>query len=126
VEASVGADGSVQVHRVVCAVDCGLVINPSIAEGQIEGAVVDGLTAALKGEITVANGQIQQRSFGDYPLLRINEMPTIEVYFVSSTDTPTGLGEPGLPPLAPALANALFAATGKRVRRLPMRPADLR
>ena len=125
VEVLVGSDASVRVQRVVCAVDCGLVVNPSIAEAQIEGAVVDGLTAALKGQITVANGQIQQHTFQDYPLLRMNEMPTIEIYFVPSTDGPYGLGEPALPPVAPALANAIFAATGRRIRRLPIQPEDL-
>ena len=126
VEASVASDYSVRVHRVVCAVDCGLVVHPTIAETQVEGAVVMGLSAALKGEITVGNGQIQQHNFNDYPLLRMNEMPKIEVYFVPSAENPTGLGEPGLPPIAPAVANALFAATGKRIRRLPIRPDDLR
>lgn len=125
-EVSIASDYSVQVQRVVCAVDCGLVINPSIAEGQVEGAVVDGLTAMLKGEITVANGQIQQQSFRDYPLLRMNEMPATEVYFISSTDGPYGLGELGLPPIAPAVTNAIFAATGRRIRRLPIQADDLR
>jgi isoquinoline 1-oxidoreductase subunit beta len=125
-EVSVASDYSVRVHRVVCAVDCGLVVNPTIAETQIEGAVVMGLSAALKGEITVAHGQIQQHNFHDYPLLRMHEMPTIEVYFVPSTDQPTGLGEPGVPPIAPAVANAIFAATGRRIRRLPIRADDLR
>jgi isoquinoline 1-oxidoreductase beta subunit len=87
--------------------------------------VVYGLTAALKGEITVVNGQIQQHNFQDYPLLRMNEMPNIEVYFVPSTEPPTGLGELGVPAIAPAVANAIFAATGRRIRRLPIRPADL-
>lgn len=125
-EVSVTSDYSVRVHRVVCAVDCGLVVNPTIAKTQIEGAVVMGLTAALKGEITVAHGQIQQHNFHDYPLLRMNEMPTIEVYFVPSTEQPTGLGELGLPPIAPAVANAIFAATGRRIRHLPILPDDLR
>jgi isoquinoline 1-oxidoreductase beta subunit len=125
-EVSVASDYTVRVHRVVCAVDCGLVVNPTIAETQIEGAVVMGLSAALKGEITVAHGQIQQHNFHDYPFLRMNEMPTIEVYFVPSTDQPTGLGEPGVPPIAPAVANAIFAATGRRIRRLPIRTDDLR
>ena len=125
-EVSVASDYSVRVHRIVCAVHCGLVVNPTIAEAQIEGAVVMGLTAALKGEITVAHGQIEQHNFQDYPLLRMNEMPTIEVYFVPSTDSPTGLGEPAVPAIAPAVANAIFAATGRRIRRLPIRAADLR
>ncbi|HEY7122660.1 MAG TPA: molybdopterin cofactor-binding domain-containing protein [Ktedonobacterales bacterium] len=125
-EVSVEADGTARVQRVVCAVSCGLVVNPTIAESQIEGAIVEGLTVALNGQITVANGQIQQQNFHDYPLLRMNEMPTIEVYFLPSTDKPTGLGEPALPPIAPAVANAIFAATGRRIRRLPMQPAAQR
>jgi isoquinoline 1-oxidoreductase beta subunit len=124
-EVSVGNDGSVRVQRVVCAVDCGLVINPAIAEAQIEGAVVYGLSAALNDEMSLAGGRFQQSNFHDYPLLRMNEMPSIEVYFMPSTDPPTGLGEPALPPIAPAVANAIYAATGKRVRRLPIRAADL-
>jgi isoquinoline 1-oxidoreductase subunit beta len=125
-EVSVASDNSVRVHRVVCAVDCGLVVNPTIAEAQIEGGIVYGLTAALKGEITVANGQIQQHNFHDYPLLRMDEMPTIEVYFVPSTESPNGLGELGVPAIAPAVANAIFAATSRRIRRLPMLAANLR
>jgi isoquinoline 1-oxidoreductase beta subunit len=122
-EVSVTSDGTVRVQRVVCAVACGLVVNPTIAESQIEGAIVEGLTVALNGQITVANGQIQQHNFYDYPLLRMSEMPVIEIYFVPSTDNPTGLGEPALPPIAPAVGNAVFAATGRRIRRLPMQPA---
>jgi isoquinoline 1-oxidoreductase beta subunit len=125
-EVSVASDQSVRVHRVVCAVDCGLVVNPTIAETQIEGGVVYGLTAALKGEITVEHGQIQQHNFQDYPLLRMNEMPDVEVYFVPGTESPTGLGELGVPAIAPAVTNAIFAATGRRIRRLPIHAADLR
>jgi len=125
-EVSVASDSALRVHRVVCAIDCGLVVNPTIAEAQIEGAVVMGLSAALKGEITVAHGQIQQHNFHDYPLLRMNEMPTIEVYFVPSTESPTGLGELGLPPIAPAIANAIFTATGRRIRHLPILAGNLR
>jgi isoquinoline 1-oxidoreductase beta subunit len=125
-EASVGADGTVRVHRVVCAVDCGLVINPAIAEAQVEGSIVQGLSAALKSEITFAGGRVKQTNFDSYPLLRLNEMPAVETYFVASSANPSGLGEPALPPIAPAVANAIFAATGKRVRRLPIRPGDLR
>jgi isoquinoline 1-oxidoreductase beta subunit len=125
-EVTVASDGSVRVDRVVCAVDCGLVVNPAIAESQVEGAIVQGLSATLKSEITFAAGRVQQHNFDDYPLLRLSEMPTIEVYFVLSTEDPSGLGEPALPPLAPAVANAIFAATGKRLRRLPIHAADLR
>jgi isoquinoline 1-oxidoreductase beta subunit len=125
-EVSVTRDGTVLVHRVICAVDCGIVINPTLAESQIEGSIVQGLSNALKGEITFASGRVQQHNFDDYPQLRLTEMPTIEVYFVPSSESPSGLGEPALPPLAPAIANAIFVATGKRVRRLPIRPGDVR
>jgi isoquinoline 1-oxidoreductase beta subunit len=125
VEASVGKGGEVRVHRVVCAVDCGLVINPDTVKAQMEGGIVYGLTAALKTEITLKDGRVEQGNFNDYPMLRMFESPEIEVYIVPSTEHPTGVGEPGVPPAAPALANAIFAATGKRVRRLPIRASYL-
>jgi isoquinoline 1-oxidoreductase beta subunit len=125
-EVSVDAGGNVRVHRVVCAVDCGVVINPDTVEAQIEGGVVFGLTAALKANITVENGRVQQSNFRDYPLLRMDEMPVIEVHIVSSDNLPSGMGEMGVPPTIPAVLNAVFAATGKRVRRVPIRPQDLR
>ena len=124
VEASV-EKGAVKVHRVVCAVDCGLVINPDTVRAQMEGGIIFGLTAALKTEITLKDGRIEQSNFHDYQMLRIFESPEIEVHIVPSTENPTGVGEPGVPPVAPALANAIFAATGKRVRRLPIRESDL-
>jgi isoquinoline 1-oxidoreductase beta subunit len=124
VEASV-KDGNVRVHRVVCAVDCGMVINPDTVRAQMEGGIIFGLTAALKTEITLKDGRVQQNNFHDYQMLRIFESPEIEVHIVPSTENPTGVGEPGVPPVAPALANALFAVTGKRIRRLPIRPSDL-
>jgi isoquinoline 1-oxidoreductase beta subunit len=124
-EVSVAKDGTVKVHRVVCAVDCGRVINPDTAQAQIEGAVVYGLSAALKTEITIDRGRVVQTNFGDNPVLRLNEVPRIEVYFVPSTEIPRGLGEPGVPPVAPAVCNAIFALTGKRIRHLPVKPADL-
>jgi isoquinoline 1-oxidoreductase subunit beta len=120
-EVSVDKAGMVRVHRVVCAVDCGQVVNPDTVKAQMEGGIVFGLTAALKDEITFEGGRVQQRNFHDYPMLRIDESPEIEVHIVPSTAAPTGVGEPGVPPVAPALANAIFAATGKRVRRLPIR-----
>lgn len=120
-EVSVDKDGGVRVHRVVCAVDCGRVVNPDSVKAQMEGGIIFGLTAALKDEITLDRGRVQQRNFHDYPMLRINESPQIEVYIVPSTEKPTGVGEPGVPPVAPAVANAVFAATGKRVRKLPIR-----
>jgi isoquinoline 1-oxidoreductase beta subunit len=124
-EVSVDSAGRVRVHRVVCAVDCGRVIHPRMVEAQMEGGIVFGLTAALKGEITVEGGRIQQTNFGDCPILRLDEMPAVEVVFVPSDRDPQGVGEMAVPPIAPALANAIFAATGRRVRRIPIRPSDI-
>jgi isoquinoline 1-oxidoreductase beta subunit len=124
IEASVEKNGSVRVHRVVCAVDCGRVVNPDTVKAQMEGGINFGLTAALKTEITLENGRVQQSNFNDYPMLRMFEAPSIEVFIVPSEEKPTGVGEPSVPPVAPALSNAIFAATGKRVRRLPIRPSD--
>ena len=125
-EVSVEKDGMVHVHRVVAAVDCGQTVNPDTVKAQLEGGIIFGLTAALKTEITLDQGRVQQRNFHDYPMLRMFEAPAIEVFIVPSTEHPTGVGEPGVPPVAPAVANAIFAATGKRVRRLPIKPEDLR
>lgn len=124
-EVSVDKSGAVRVHRVVCAVDCGRVVNPDSVKAQMEGGIIFGLTAALKDEITLDKGRVQQRNFRDYPMLRINEAPEIVVHIVPSTENPTGVGEPGVPPVAPAVANAIFAATGKRVRKLPIGLVDL-
>jgi isoquinoline 1-oxidoreductase subunit beta len=125
VEISIDKDGTVNVHRVVAAVDCGRVINPDSAEAQVSGAIVYGITAALKTEITIDRGRVVQTNFGDNPMLRMNEVPKIEVHFVPSTETPTGLGEPAVPPVAPAIANAIFAGTGKRIRHMPIKPEDV-
>jgi isoquinoline 1-oxidoreductase beta subunit len=125
-EVSVGADGVVKVHRVVVGIDCGIPVNPDGVVAQMESGIAFGLTAVLKGPITIAGGRVVERGFGDYPLLRIDEMPEVEVHFVPGGTSPTGVGEMGVPPIAPAVANAVFAATGKRVRRLPIRPEDLR
>jgi isoquinoline 1-oxidoreductase beta subunit len=125
VEAQVKGDGSVRVQRVVCAVDCGIAINPNMIAAQIEGGIAHALTATLKGAITVEEGRVQQSNFDDYPLLRIDEMPTVEVHIIPSARPPQGMGEMGVPTLAPALANAIFNATGKRIRRLPIRAEDL-
>jgi isoquinoline 1-oxidoreductase beta subunit len=114
-------DRKVRVHRVVCAIDCGIVINPDGLAVQMEGGVVYGLSAALMGEITIERGRVGQGNFDDYPMLTLDEVPAVETYSVQSTDPPTGTGEPGLPAIAPAVANAVYAATGKRIRRLPIR-----
>ncbi len=116
---------TLQVHRVVAAVDCGRHVNPETIRAQIEGSVVYGLSAALRGEITIANGRVEQANFNDYDLVRMNEAPLVEVHIVDSQDGPGGIGEPGTPPIAPAVCNAIFSATGKPVRRLPIRPENL-
>ena len=119
-EVSVGPSGDVQVHRVVCAVDCGQAINPDGIIAQMEGGIVFGASAALWNEITLANGRVQQTNFGDYRMMRITEAPVVEVHIVNSRDEPGGIGEPGTAGIAPALTNAVFAATGKRIRKLPI------
>jgi isoquinoline 1-oxidoreductase beta subunit len=119
-EVSVAPDGTVRVHRVVCAVDCGPVVNPDTIDAQMQGGVVFGLSAALYGEITIDKGRVQQGNFNDYPMLRIPEMPVVETHIVASTDPIGGIGEPSVPPIAPAVCNAIFAATGKRIRNLPI------
>jgi isoquinoline 1-oxidoreductase beta subunit len=121
VVAEVAMDGSdIQVRRVVCAIDCGLAVNPDGVRAQLEGATIFALSAALRGEITLAGGRVQQSNFNDYQVLRIHEAPLVEVYLADNEAAPTGVGEPGVPPVAPAVANAVFAATGKRLRRLPL------
>ena len=119
VEVSV-ADGSFTVDKVVCAVDCGIAVNPDVVKAQMEGGIAYALSAALREEVTLTEGEVQQGNFDRYRILRIDEMPVVEVHIVSSAEAPTGVGEPGVPPLAPALANALFAATGQRINRLPI------
>ncbi|HEY0158014.1 MAG TPA: xanthine dehydrogenase family protein molybdopterin-binding subunit [Thermoanaerobaculia bacterium] len=119
-EVSVGEDGMPKVHKVVCAIDCGTAVNPDGIRAQIEGAIVYGLSAALGQKITVEKGRVQQSNFHDFPLLTIGQMPEVEVHVVPSTEAPTGTGEPGLPPIAAAVTNAMFKLTGKRVRTLPL------
>jgi isoquinoline 1-oxidoreductase beta subunit len=119
-EVSVGADGTVRVHRVVCAIDCGPVVNPDTIEAQMQSGIVYGLTAALYGEIGIDGGRVVQSNFHNYPMLRMAAMPRVEVHIVPSTDSQGGVGEPGTPPIAPAVCNAIFAATGKRIRKLPI------
>jgi isoquinoline 1-oxidoreductase subunit beta len=120
-EVAVSKDGEVLIQRVVCAVDCGIIVNPDTVKAQIEGGIILGLTAALFGEITLKNGRVEQSNFNDYRALRINEAPTIEVHLVISAEAPGGIGEPGTVGIAPAVANAIFAATGKRIRKLPVK-----
>jgi isoquinoline 1-oxidoreductase subunit beta len=115
----------IRIHRVVCAIDCGLAVNPDGVKAQMESSIIFGLTAALYGEITLEDGRVKQRNFHDYRMLRLNETPIIEVYIVPSNEEMGGAGEPGVPPVAPALANALFAATGTRIRELPVNTASL-
>lgn len=122
-EISFSKDGKLKVDRIVCAIDCGIVVNPDTVRAQMEGGIVFGLSAALHGAITLANGRVQQSNFHDYPILRMNEMPAIEVYIVPSKEPPTGVGEPGVPPISPAVTNAIFAASGKRIRELPIQTA---
>jgi isoquinoline 1-oxidoreductase beta subunit len=125
-EVSVSPAGEVRVHRVVCAVDCGRVINPDTIAAQMESGIVFGLTAAMYGAITLKDGRVQQSNFNNYPMLTIDEMPKVEVHIMPSQEKPTGVGEPGVPPIAPAVTNAIFAATGKRIRRLPIRSEELK
>jgi isoquinoline 1-oxidoreductase beta subunit len=126
VEVSVDEKGAVKVHRIVAAVDCGFPVNPAGIEAQLMGGTLDGLSVALLSEITVKDGRTVQGTFSDYPLLRFAEAPDVEVHIVPSRKDPSGMGEIALPPVAPALANAIFAATGRRIRRLPVRHQDLR
>jgi isoquinoline 1-oxidoreductase beta subunit len=122
-EVTVRADNTFSVDRVVCAVDCGIVVNPDIVKAQMEGGLGFGLSAALHGKITLKDGAVEQSNFHDYPVLRFAEMPQVEVHIVPSAEKPTGVGEPATPVIAPAVANALAAATGKRLRELPLRLA---
>jgi isoquinoline 1-oxidoreductase beta subunit len=119
-EVAMDANGKPRVHRIVAAVDCGRTVNPDVIHRQVEGAIAYGLSAALYGKITFKNGRVEQSNFNDYPMLRVDEMPRVEVHIVQSTEAPGGIGEPGLPPATPAVINAIFAATGKRIRTLPI------
>ncbi|MBW9107547.1 xanthine dehydrogenase family protein molybdopterin-binding subunit [Paraburkholderia phenoliruptrix] len=120
-EVSIGPDRRIRVHRVTCVIDCGLPVNPNLIRQQMEGAIVFGLSAALQEEITIVNGQVEQKNFVDFPVVRINDCPMIEVDIMPSQLHPQGVGEPGVPPVAPAVANAVFALTGRRLRNLPLR-----
>jgi isoquinoline 1-oxidoreductase subunit beta len=120
-EVTVSKDSGVRVPRVVCAVDCGIIVNPDTVKAQMESGIIFGLTAALFGEITLKGGRVEQHNFNDYRMLRINEAPEIEVYLVNSDAAPGGIGEAGTAALAPALTNAIFTATGRRIRKLPVK-----
>ncbi len=121
-EVSVSQKGDIHVHKVVCAVDCGKHVNPEIIKAQMESGIVFGLSAALHSAITLKAGRVEQSNFHDYPILRLSEMPEVEVHIVESAEKPGGIGETGVPPIAPAVANAVFALTGQRIRKLPMTP----
>ncbi len=117
-------EGNVHVHRVVCAVDCGQAVSPINIRAQMEGSIVYGLSATLNGEITIKNGAVEQSNFHDFQVLKMDQMPTIDVPIIKSLEPPSGIGEPGLPPIATAVANAIFSATGKRIRKLPIKAED--
>ena len=125
-EVEVAKNGGVRVRRVVCAVDCGMVVNPDTVRAQMEGGIMFGITAALFGEITLKNGRVEQSNFDNYRMLRINEAPVVEVHIINSTEAPGGIGEPGTSAVAPAVTNAIFSATGKRIRKLPVNASELR
>ena len=119
-------DGAVRVRRVVCAVDCGTVVNPDTVRAQIQSAIIFGITAALYGEITLKDGRVEQTNFDTYQMLRMNEAPAIEVHIVQSSEPPGGMGEAGTSAIVPAVTNAIFAATGKRLRKMPVDTAALK
>jgi isoquinoline 1-oxidoreductase beta subunit len=121
VEVSTVAGGGFTVEKVTVAVDCGVAVNPDVVRAQMEGGVGYALSAALSGELSLTEGRVEQGNFDSYPVLRMAQMPRVEVHIVPSAERPSGVGEPAVPPLAPALANALFAASGQRWRRLPFK-----
>jgi isoquinoline 1-oxidoreductase beta subunit len=123
VEVSVSSDKEIRVLKITAAVDCGFCVNPAGVAAQVESSVAFGLSAALWGKIDLKDGKVQQSNFHDYRVLRMNEMPLVETHIVPSTESPEGMGEPALPPVAPAVANALFALTGQRLRSLPLQLA---
>ena len=120
VEVSIDSDGVVKPTRVWCVVDCGIVVNPDTIQAQMEGGIVFGLSAALHSEVTIKDGRVEQTNFGDYRVLRIHEVPQVDVHIVKSLEAPGGIGEPGTSCVMPALTNAMFAASGTRIRKLPV------
>jgi isoquinoline 1-oxidoreductase beta subunit len=125
-DVEVAKDGAVRVRRVVCAVDCGTVVNPDTVRAQIQSAIMFGITAALYGEITLKDGRVEQTNFDTYQILRMNEAPAVEVHIVQNFEPSGGMGEAGTSAIVPAVANAIFAATGKRLRKMPVDPAQLK
>jgi isoquinoline 1-oxidoreductase beta subunit len=122
---SLSATGEVTVHQVTCVIDCGIVVNPDTVKAQVEGSIVYGLSS-LTEAISLKNGRVEQSNFHDYPVLRMVNMPRIDVHIIPSEDSPGGVGEPATPPIIPAITNAIFTATGKRIRHLPLKPEMLR
>ena len=120
VQVSIDGDGTVKPMRAWCVVDCGVVVNPDTVQAQMEGGIVFGLSAALHGEVTIKDGRVEQTNFGDYRVLRMHEVPQVDVHIVKSSEAPGGIGEPGTSCVMPALTNAIFAASGKRIRKLPV------
>lgn len=125
-EVAVSKDGDVAVKRITCAVDCGIGINPNTIEAQAQSAILYGLTAALYGEITLKDGRVEQSNFDNYRALRINEIPAIDIHIIDSGEAPGGMGEPGTCAVPPAITNAIFAATGVRLRKLPIDTSKLK
>ena len=124
-EISIDTSNQIKVHKVTSAVDCGITVNPMTIRAQIQGSIVFGLGATIKSEMTVKNGRVNESNFDDYQVIRMDEMPQINVHIIKNNENPGGIGEPGLPPIAPAIANAVFAASGKRIRKLPINPEDI-
>ena len=125
-EISLDKGGNLKIHKMTCAIDCGIVINPDGVHAQAEGGITLGLTAALSGAITLSKGRVEQSNFHNYKLITMREMPPVEAYMVPSGERPTGVGEPPVHPTPPALVNAIHAATGKRIRRMPIDKEELR
>jgi len=125
-DVSVNAEGAISIDKVICAVDCGIAVNPDVIRAQMEGSIGYGLGAVMRNQITLKDGIVEQGNFPQYEPLRITDMPSVEVHIVATTATPSGVGEPGLPPVGPALANAIYAATGQRITSLPMSASGIK